>query len=86
MQTVNVETIAKSIEICGMYSGNTNVYLTVEGIDPEPILDELGIREVVRYFGDDTVLDHFTIQDVIDHFGTENLLTKMDPDVILRYL
>ncbi|ADQ53344.1 hypothetical protein 65p336 [Aeromonas phage 65] len=86
MQTVNVETVASVIEITGRYCNNSNVYITVEGMDPEPILDELGIREIVRYFGDDNILDHFTIQDVIDHFGTENLLSKMDPEIVLGYI
>lgn len=86
MELVNVETVAKSVEICGMYGTNTNVYMTVEGMDPEPVLDELGISGVVRYFSDSDVLDYFTIQDVINHFGTENLLNQMDADEVMRLL
>jgi hypothetical protein len=53
-----------------MSINDINMDLTVK-VDPEIVLDEIDIYDVVAYLGADKLLDEIGVNEAIEHFGIE---------------
>ncbi|QAX98033.1 hypothetical protein P19_0172 [Aeromonas phage P19] len=86
MNRINVELEARGVEISGGYGNNPYIFLTLDQVDPEPVMDSITISEFISHFGDSDVLSYFTIQDILAHFGESELLAAMDTQTIMDAL
>ena len=55
-------------------------------IDPEDVLSEIDISDVIEYYGIDEVLSEISENDIVKYYGTEDLLGLMDFEEIKEYV
>lgn len=54
-------------------------------IDPEYVLDQLDVEDVVNYYGDD-IFDLLSIDKFIEKFGVDEVLENMDFETIENFV
>ena len=55
-------------------------------IDPEEVLVELELDDVIEYYGANSVLDEISATDIVAYYDPEDLMSEMDLDDIKEYI
>ena len=55
-------------------------------IDPEDVLSEIDITDVIEYYGVDEILSEISENDIVKYYGAEDLFDLMDFEEIKEYV
>lgn len=54
-------------------------------VDPELILDELPVSDILDYLGENDFLDDIPVENIVKYIGIEVLLDEISKDEALKY-